>query len=166
VGDLNGDGDLDAVAVAGEFGSDGAAFLGNGAGRLFTADVFFSSTYLPARAVAVGDFTGDGIPDLVVSGGAVKIFVGVGDGTFNEPIVHFANGYEHTGVAVADFNGDDLLDAVTSDADTGTVTELLGNGNGTLTYAGSYAVGSSPSAVAVGDFNGDGRPERKSPEER
>ena len=65
----------------------------------------------------------------------------------------------HTGVAVADFNGDGKLDAVTSDADTGTVSLMLGNGNGTLTYAGAYAVGSSPSAVAVGDFNGDGRPD-------
>jgi hypothetical protein len=158
-GDLNGDGNLDAVAVAGEFGSDGAAFLGNGAGRLFTADVFFSTTYLPARAVAVGDFTGDGIPDLAVSGGVVEIFTGIGDGTFDEPIVHSANGYEHTGVAVADFNFDGLLDAVTSDADTGTVSELLGDGNGTLTYAGAYAVGSSPMAIVVGDFNGDGRPD-------
>ena len=62
-------------------------------------------------------------------------------------------------MAVADFNGDGKLDAVTSDADTGTVSLLLGNGDGTLTYAGAYAVGSSPSAVAVGDFNGDGRPD-------
>jgi hypothetical protein len=65
----------------------------------------------------------------------------------------------HTGVVVADFNGDGRLDAVTSDADTGTISELLGNGNGTLTYAGAYAVGSSPTAVAVGDFTGDRRPD-------
>src|SRR5262249_2682074 len=58
-----------------------------------------------------------------------------------------------------DFNGDGRLDAVTSDADTGTVSELLGNGNGDLTYTGAYTVGSSPSALAVGDFNGDGRPD-------
>jgi hypothetical protein len=51
------------------------------------------------------------------------------------------------------------LDAVTSDADTGTVSELLGNGNGTLTFAGAYGIGSLPTAVAVGDFNGDGRPD-------
>jgi chitinase len=60
---------------------------------------------------------------------------------------------------VADFNGDGHLDAVTSDADTGTVSLMLGNGDGTLTYAGAYATGASPAAVAVGDFNGDGRPD-------
>jgi hypothetical protein len=62
-------------------------------------------------------------------------------------------------VAVGDFNGDGMLDAATSDADTGTVSELLGNGNGTPTYAGAFAVGSSPTAVAAADFNGDGRPD-------
>jgi Calx-beta domain/FG-GAP-like repeat/FG-GAP repeat len=159
VGDLNGDDNLDAVAVAGEFGSDGAAFVGNGRGGLFAASTFSSTSYLPAWAVAVADFTRDGIPDLVVSGGAVEIFTGLGDGTFDEPIVHSANGYEHTGVAVADFNGDGQLDAVTSDADTGTVSALLGNGNGALTYTEAYAVGLSPSAIVVGDFNGDGRPD-------
>ena len=155
VGDLNGDGNLDAVGV----GSVGAAYLGNGAGRLFTASTFYTTDW---RAGAVGDFTGDGIPDLVAAGlgmAGSAVLPGRGDATFYEPIVYSANGYEHTGVAVADFNGDGRFDAVTSDADTGTVSELLGNGDGTLTYAGPYAVGLSPSAIAVGDFNGDGRPD-------
>jgi hypothetical protein len=36
---------------------------------------------------------------------------------------------------------------------------LLGNGDGTLRYGGAFATGSSPAAIAVGDFNGDGRPD-------
>src|SRR6185436_15076285 len=90
---------------------------------------------------------------------SVDVLRGHGDGTFNAPINQIANGAMHTGVAVADFNGDGKLDTMTSDADTGTVSLMLGNGAGTLTYAGAYAVGSSPSAVAIGDFNGDGRPD-------
>jgi hypothetical protein len=154
VADLNGDGNLDAVGY-GDWPV--FAYQGNGRGGLVVASYFYPTS--GTRALAVGDFTGDGIPDLAVSGGAVEIFTGLGDGTFEEPIVHFANGYEHTGVAVADFNADGKLDAVTSDADTGTVSELLGNGDGTLTYAGAYAVGLFPSAISVGDFNGDGRPD-------
>ena len=34
---------------------------------------------------------------------------------------------------------------------------LLGNGNGTFQAAVSYGAGMSPSSVAVGDFNGDGK---------
>jgi hypothetical protein len=41
----------------------------------------------------------------------------------------------------------------------GSVSVLLGNGDGTLKYAGAFAAGSSASVVAVGDFNGDGRPD-------
>src|SRR5262245_32654633 len=40
---------------------------------------------------------------------------------------------------------------------TGTVSLMLGNGDGTLLYSGVFATGSAPIAVAVGDVNGDGR---------
>jgi len=159
VSDLNGDGNLDVVAVDGELGgSSGVAFLGNGAGR-FVSQFQFGATTSGIGGVAVGDFTGDGIADLVVAGVNVDIFVGRGDGTFGGPISYSDNSFFQPGVAVADFNGDGRLDAMTSDAQSGTVSELLGNGDGTLTYAGAYAVGLSPSAIAVGDFNGDGRPD-------
>ncbi|HEY7118129.1 MAG TPA: VCBS repeat-containing protein, partial [Tepidisphaeraceae bacterium] len=161
VGDLNRDGMLDAVGVAGQWDGSGIVLMGNGGAHGVFADYYgFGTTSGSARDVAVGDFTGDGIPDLVVSGGDVEILANRGDGIVDyPPITHAANGDLHTGVAVADFNGDGKLDAVTSDADTGTVSELGGNGNGTLTYAAAFAVGSSPAAVAVGDFNGDGRPD-------
>ncbi len=34
---------------------------------------------------------------------------------------------------------------------------LLGNGNGTFSGLGTYAAGTNPISVAVGDFNGDGK---------
>jgi hypothetical protein len=157
-GDLNQDGNLDVITSAG--GSDGAganALLGNGDGTFRSSvNQFFTGG---DAAVALGDFNGDGYPDLVSAGVDVAIQVGHGDGTFALPVSYSASGGMHTGLAVSDFNGDGKLDVVTSDADTGTVSLLLGNGNGTLTYAGAYAVGASPSAVVVGDFNGDQRPD-------
>jgi hypothetical protein len=41
----------------------------------------------------------------------------------------------------------------------GTVSILLGNGNGTFQAAVSYAAGNAPYAVVIRDFNGDGKPD-------
>jgi hypothetical protein len=153
VADLNGDGNLDAVSA------DVFVLLGNGDGTLRENSYWYNTGMSDPdpQAVAVGDFTGDGIPDLVVAGQTVVVLPGLGDGMFASAIHHTANGSMHTDVVVADFNGDGKLDAVTADADAGTVSLMLGNGDGTLRYAGAFATGLSPAGVAVGDFNGDGR---------
>src|SRR6185312_1757060 len=82
---------------------------------------------------------------------------GHGDGTFGFPISYSANGSSYSGVAVADFNGDDKLDVITTSGGAGTVSVFLGRGDGTLTPPIDHAAGLNPDAVAVGDFNGDGR---------
>jgi hypothetical protein len=60
-------------------------------------------------------------------------------------------------VAVGDFDGDGQQDLVTADSSAGTVSILLGQGNGSFTSNAAYAAGNSPISVAVGDFDGDGR---------
>jgi hypothetical protein len=60
-------------------------------------------------------------------------------------------------VAVGDFNGDGKLDMVTANHNSGTVSVLLGNGDGSFASATDYAIPNSPLFVAVGDFNGDGK---------
>jgi hypothetical protein len=161
VADLNRDGNLDAVTAATPLsGSSGFALLGNGDGTFRDRFSEFGVFGNDDRGLAVGDFTGDGIPDWVTAGRTVNVWRGLGDGTYAyPPIPQSANGNVHTGVVVADFNGGGKLDAVTADADTGTVSLLLGNGDGTLWYAGAFAAGASPTAVVVGDFNEDGRPD-------
>jgi hypothetical protein len=158
VGDVNGDNRLDAVVLL----ANGWTLLGKGDGTFDGPDPGYSYEFYTtrwARQVALGDFTGEGTLDAIFAGDVIAVHRGQGDGRFDGPINHSANGTLHTDVATGDFNGDGRLDAVTSDADTGTVSELPGNGDGTLSYAGAFAVGSSPAAVAVGDFNGDGRPD-------
>jgi hypothetical protein len=105
--------------------------------------------------VAVGDFNGDGIPDLAVANGsAVSVLLGNGDGTFQAQ-VSYAAGIGPIFVAAGDFNGDGKLDLAV--ATSGGVRVLLGNGDGTFqTTPISYVAGRTPQAVAVGDFNGDG----------
>jgi hypothetical protein len=58
-------------------------------------------------------------------------------------------------VAVADFNGDSKDDLAIVDGTS--INVLLGNGNGTFQTAVSYSDGSTPGALATGDFNKDGK---------
>jgi hypothetical protein len=120
--------------------------------------------------VAVGDFNGDGIPDLVVTDtglennlqGTVSILLGKGDGTFRAA-QNYAAGIYTNSVAVGDFNGDGIADLVVANTGGinniyhgGSVGILFGKGDGTFQDAVQYAVGISAVCVGVGDFNGDG----------
>jgi hypothetical protein len=120
-----------------------------------------------SAGVAVGDFNGDGIPDLAVANpsnfdiGTVSVLMGKGDGTFQKA-VDLPVG-RPSFVAVGDLNGDGIPDLVvsgsgTSHSDPIPITVLLGNGDGTF-QPGSFNLGLPTSAAvfAVGDFNSDGK---------
>ncbi|HEX8071742.1 MAG TPA: FG-GAP-like repeat-containing protein [Pyrinomonadaceae bacterium] len=70
---------------------------------------------------------------------------------------NFGVGNSPTGVAIGDFNGDGKQDLATSNANSGSVSVLLGDGAGGFGAATSFGVGTAPFSVAVGDFNGDGK---------
>src|SRR2546427_6227411 len=70
----------------------------------------------------------------------------------------FAAGNNPHSVVVGDFNGDGVQDlAVANSIFNGTVSVLLGNGDGTFQTPLNSSAGRYPSSVAMGDFNGDGR---------
>jgi hypothetical protein len=88
--------------------------LGNGDGTFRTAGNFPAGT--SAYSLAVGDFNGDGLPDLAVPGaGGTRLLLGNGDGTFQTTNVSYVTGYS-TSVAVGDFNGDGLPDLAVTDS--------------------------------------------------
>jgi hypothetical protein len=160
VGDFNGDGYPDLVV-----GTDGgSAFVllnkADGTGS-FGSAVPYSAGGSRPRFVAIGDFNGDGVLDLALSNfgnNTVGILQGVGDGTFKplSTTVALASGANPAGLAVGDFNGDGQLDLAVAESGTGSVSILLGKGNGTFSAGQPVKSGGSPNAIAVGDFNGDG----------
>jgi hypothetical protein len=60
-------------------------------------------------------------------------------------------------VIVADFNGDGKLDVAAANYDSGTVSVLLGKGDGTFRKARSFPAGGHPRWLALADFNRDGK---------
>ena len=56
----------------------------------------------------------------------------------------------------ASLRGTGVLDLIVAEADSGTVGVLLGNGNGTFGPETQYYMPGLPTALAVGDFDGDG----------
>jgi hypothetical protein len=76
--------------------------------------------------------------------------------SFLTPVDHPAGG-SPTAIVTADLRNDGIQDMVIGNPSAGTVSVLLGNGDGTFQPARSYATGAGPVAVAVGDFNGDGK---------
>ena len=125
---------------------------------LFAAKTEYATGGYPT-AVAVGDFDGDGRPDIVTAnynGNSVSVLRNNGNGTFAAKTDYYAND-SPTSVAVGDVNGDGRPDIVTANFDTDTVSVLLGNGNGTFAAETDYATNGLHYSVAVGDFDGDGK---------
>jgi hypothetical protein len=135
VGDFNGDGNLDVIA--GDSGGALLEFLGDGRGNMVDAGNI--ATLGSVASIAVGDLTHDGKFDLVVSdfrSNRAAILLGAGDGSFR-----LAWSFElprrgaQFRVATADFNGDGIVDLVITSEDDNNYEVMLGNGNGTFTYA-------------------------------
>jgi len=161
VGDFNGDGALDLATVNG-FSDTFSVVLGKGDGTFVEPPSFRAGN--TAVAAAAADFNGDGALDLAVANARsndLSVLLGNGDGTFQEPR-NFGAGSVPSSVAVGDFNGDGVKDVVVANAGTdpqyvdGSVSVLLGNGDGTFQPARNLDVGGSARGISVGDFNGDG----------
>ncbi|WP_324671428.1 FG-GAP-like repeat-containing protein [Hymenobacter sp. GOD-10R] len=151
VGDLDGDGDLDYVTLA------GGVRYNDGTGRYVTGQL--SGTLGAARNVALADLDGDGDLDMLLSANNGRGFVNVrfnnGTGVFSgNQVVQV--GAEPYGLAAADVDGDGDLDLLTANYSSASVSVRLNDGAGTFGGGSEVSVGTQPNSLAIGDIDSDG----------
>jgi hypothetical protein len=162
VADLNGDGKPDIV-VLNAFEREGTVgvLLGNGDGTFQPPVTYDTGQYSVPMSVAVGDL-GGGHPDIVVANfshsdcdcidGRLGVLSGNGDGTFQPTVFYPSGGYATVSVTIQD----GLLLVINSyqcqDCDWPNGSVCV---NGRCYDSG----GAGPTSAAVGDLNGDGRPD-------
>ncbi|PYL75597.1 MAG: VCBS repeat-containing protein [Verrucomicrobia bacterium] len=168
-GDFNRDGTPDLVVINNAINRFGtvSVLLGDGNGGFLPPVSYRVGGAVPIWS-AVADFNRDGNPDLAISvttTDSVAVLLGNGDGTF-QPAVNYTVGGGPQGIATGDVNGDGFPDIVSADecgddpaCRDGTVSVLLGNGDGTFQPRLVFAEGIFPLSVAIADFNGDHRPD-------
>ncbi len=164
--DFNNDGKPDlATAFVGPAGySNIRLLLNDGAGFSPPIDTAIGIFQGPVSSIAAGDFNGkmDAVIAIGYPSTGIFVLLGNGNGTFQTAVEY---GQQVTGpLVVGDFNGDGKLDilGVTAINPGAALSVLLGNGDGTFgfpvntltTISGNDVVAQ---AIAVADFNGDGK---------
>lgn len=175
--DVNNDGipdliqDSASTGVTGPLGEFGVS-LGKGDGTFAATTAYALPPGVLESPMAFGDFNGDGKVDIALSAGGrtVAIYLGKGDGTFQNPwysVVPLSAGQSIAGApfVAADFNHDGKLDLaiVGADSTNTTVYILPGLGNGLFAQAmpiftaptGLSASGSAVQSLLLGDYDSD-----------
>lgn len=170
-GDFNGDGKLDLLIsfVSVGLGAQGTSIsldllLGNGDGS-FAAPVRLSqeTSLYEGGPIYVADLNNDRKLDILWND---IVFLGKGDGTFKQSNLGIDSA-PYFPLAVADLNGDGILDLVIQGANFNGLPSLFaGNGDGTFQSTPFYSAVTpsscadiNPYAAATGDINGDGVPD-------
>ncbi|MEG4141096.1 FG-GAP-like repeat-containing protein, partial [Microcoleus sp. Pol7_B1] len=171
IGDFNGDGKPD-LAVANYFSNTTSILLNTtttGATTpTFATKVDFTTGNAP-NSVSIGDFNGDGKPDLAVANSySTSILLNTTPTGATTPTfatkVDFTTGGGPNSVSIGDFNGDgkpDLAVAVVFSKTTSILLNTTATGATTPTFATNvdFTTGTYPRSVSIGDINGDGKPD-------
>ncbi|CAF3824214.1 unnamed protein product [Rotaria sp. Silwood1] len=176
VADFNNDNKLD-IAIADK--QNNHVMIFNGFSNVtFASQITYSSgtDYYPvgillyptgddshSYSIAVGDFNNDSRLDIAVTNSGtnnIGVLLGYSNGTFTSSMT-YSTGIDSNPVAIAlgDFNNDNQLDIAVANHGTENVAILIGYGNGSFSSPVTCSTGidSGPKAIAIGDFNNDGR---------
>jgi FG-GAP-like repeat len=138
---------------------------GNGGFKPLKGSPFPVQVFPHTHGVATGDFNKDGDLDLVTDSWGndhIEILFGNNRYGFNTPGTFIQVGkHPYQRIRTADLNKDGNMDIVTTNLDGNNTTILLGNGKGGFHQppGSPFACGDSPFGVAIGDVNGDGKPD-------
>ena len=176
VGDVDGDGKID-IAVSNQTSNDVSVFrntttAGTNDASSFAAQVSFAAGTTPLRPT-FADLDGDGKLEMVVSSSAtdqVGVFRNTStSGTINASTfatrVDYTTGDGPQKIAAGDLDGDGRSELVVENQAGSTVSVFKNNSVSGTINASSFAAkvdfttGSAPAGVALGDLDGDGRPE-------
>ncbi|MGO8836785.1 MAG: FG-GAP-like repeat-containing protein [Limisphaerales bacterium] len=177
IADLDGDGQPDIVTANNNYGTDESVSIlrNTSAPGTISLAAHVDLAGLPTSfCVAIGDLDGDGKPDLVVSsfidGQAISVYRNIstpGSITTNSfaPHVDFDAGGWGNAVAIGDLDGDGKPDlaVVTQLPDHLSVFKNISTPGSfttdSLAPRVDYPAGWNPNGVAIGDLDGDGRPD-------
>lgn len=144
----------------------------SGGGNTLTTNSFAPAVQYPSgqgpACIASGDFDGDGKPDLVSVNDTLNTF-SVFRNTSSGGLISlsakldFSTGNKPYSVAVGDLDGDGKQDIAVANGQSNTISVFRNNstgpGNISFTDKLDLASGSAPFCVAIGDFDGDGKPD-------
>src|SRR5450432_424566 len=128
------------------------------------ANITHDTVHHPTVTVPA-DFNGDGQVDVALidtyTGAPAAIYLEIQSyGGAARSTVTVSGAAHLSAMAAADVNGDGKMDLIVAGTDTGNqgqVYVLLGQGDGTFLQEPVGTVGASPKAIAVADFNDDGK---------
>ena len=184
VGDVDDDGNADAVLVGPDqlsmtpvLRSAVYTLIGDGHGGFAVTRRPFVFSYV--RGITVNDLNGDGRDDLAAlqtlpdsstnTNGAATLFTYTSDGSgvFDQRASVSTKLTRAAGLSAADFDRDGKLDfavagvapASTSNAAAGSLSVMIGHGDGTVAPPRIFRTHGQPLSQLAADFNRDGRPD-------
>ena len=151
LGDVDGDGDLDAFVA--NYNQANRVWLNDGSGTFTDSSQSLGSS--ESASVTLGDVDGDGDLDAFVAnaGQANRVWLNDGSGTFTDSSQSLGNSKSRS-VTLGDVDGDGDFDAFVANSQANRV--WLNDGSGTFTDSSQSLGSSNSTSVTLGDVDGDG----------